>query len=56
MSQQSFLLNLTVEFKTNIDLNTKPKANKYKEMLKSLENKFEFYQPKYGGLGYSWSS
>ena len=36
-----FVLELTVVFETNIDLNTKRKANKYKEMLKSLENKFE---------------
>ena len=35
-----FLVELTVGFETNID-NTKPKANKYKKMLKSLENKFE---------------
>ena len=35
------VLELTVGFETNIDLNTKPKTNKYKEMLKSLENKFE---------------
>ena len=36
-----FVLELTVGFETNIGLNTKRKANKYKEMLKSLENKFE---------------
>ena len=36
-----FVLELSVGFETNIDLNTKRKANKYKEMLKSLENKFE---------------
>ena len=36
-----FVLELTVGFETNTDLNTKRKANKYKEMLKSLENKFE---------------
>ena len=36
-----FVLELTVGFETNIDLNTKQKANKYKEMLKSLENIFE---------------
>ena len=36
-----FVLELTVCFETNIDLNTKRKAKKYKEMLKSLENDFE---------------
>ena len=36
-----FVLELTVGFETNIDLNTKRKAKKYKEMLKSLENEFE---------------
>ena len=36
-----FVLQLTVGFETNIDLNTKRKANKYKEILKSPENKFE---------------
>ena len=36
-----FVLELTVGFETNIGLNTKRKANKYKEILKSLENKFE---------------
>ena len=36
-----FVLELTVGFETNIDLNTKRKAKKYKEMLKSLENDFE---------------
>ena len=36
-----FVLELTVGFETNIDLNTKRKANKYKEMLKPFENKFE---------------
>ena len=36
-----FVLELSVGFETNIDLNTKRKANKYKEMLKPLENKFE---------------
>ena len=36
-----FVLELTVVYETNIDLNRKRKANKYKETLKSLENKFE---------------
>ena len=36
-----FVLELTVGLETNIDLNTKQNVNKYKEMLKSLENKFE---------------
>ena len=36
-----FVIELTVGFQTNIDLNTKRKANNYKEMLKSLKNKFE---------------
>ena len=36
-----FVIELTVGFETNIDLNTKRKANKYKEILKSLEKKFE---------------
>ena len=36
-----FVLELSVGFETNIGLNTKRKANKHKEMLKSLENKFE---------------
>ena len=54
-----FVIKLTTGFETNIDISTKRKANKYKEVLKSLENKFEkkeFYQLKYGGLEYSWSS
>ena len=52
-----FVLELSVGFETNSDLNTKWKANKYKEMLKSLKNKFEKVNfKKYGGLGYSWSS
>ena len=41
MSHSIFALELTVGFETNIDLNTKWKANKYKEILKYLENKFE---------------
>ena len=48
-----FVLELTVGFKTNIDLNTKRKGNQYKEMLKSLENKFEkvnFINLSMGGL------
>ena len=43
-----------VGFETNIDLNTKRKANKYKEMLKSLQNKFEkgsFINLSVGALG-----
>ena len=36
-----FVLESTVGIETNIDLDTKQKANKYREMLKSLENKFE---------------
>ena len=32
---------LTVGFETNIGLNTKRKANKYRGMLKSPENKFQ---------------
>ena len=54
-----FVNKLTVGFETNIDISTKRKANKYKEMLKSLENNFEkkeFYNPNYGGIRYSWSS
>ena len=52
-----FVLELSVGFETNSDINTKRKANKYKEMLKSLKNKFEKVNfEKYGGLGYSWSS
>ena len=52
-----FVLELSVGFETNSDINTKRKANKYKEMLKSLKNKFEKVNfKKYGGLGYSWSS
>ena len=35
------VLELTVWFETKIDLNTKRKTNKYKEILKFLENKFE---------------
>ena len=49
-----FVIKLTVGFETNIDLNTKRKANKYKEMLKSLENKFEkvnFVNLSIGALG-----
>ena len=41
-------------FETNVDLNTEREANKYKEMLKSLENKFEkatFVNFKMGVLG-----
>ena len=48
-----FVLELTVGFETNIDLNTKRKAKKYKEMLKSLENEFEkviFFSQSMGGL------
>ena len=36
-----FVLELTVGFETNLDYNTKLKASKYREMLKSPENKFE---------------
>ena len=36
-----FVLELTFRFETNIDINTKWKAIKYREMLKSFENKFE---------------
>ena len=36
-----FVLESPVGIETNIDLDTKRKANKYREMLKSLENKFE---------------
>ena len=49
-----FVLELTVVFETNVDLNTKRKANKYKEMLKSLENKSEkanFVNFSMGALG-----
>ena len=49
-----FVLELTVVFETNIDLNTKRKANRYKEMLKYLENKFEkanFVNFSMGALG-----
>ena len=40
-------LKSSLGFENNIDLKTKWKANQYKEMLNSVENKF--YQPKYGG-------
>ena len=49
-----FVLELTVGLETNIDLNTKQNVNKYKEMLKSLENKFEkvsFINLSMGALG-----
>ena len=49
-----FVIELTVGFETNIDLNTKRKANKYKKMLMSLENKFEkvsFINLSMGALG-----
>ena len=49
-----FVLELTVVFETNVDLNMKRKANKYKEMLKSLENKLEkanFVNFSMGALG-----
>ena len=49
-----FVLGLTVGFTINIDLNTKQKANKYRDMLKSLENKFEkvnFVNLSMGALG-----
>ena len=36
-----FVLELTVGFETKIDFNTNRKANKYKEILKPLENNFE---------------
>ena len=36
-----FVLELTFGFETNIDFNTKRKANKYKQMLKPLENNIE---------------
>ena len=49
-----FVLELTVGFTIKVDLNTKQKANKYREMLKSLENKFEkvdFVNLSMGALG-----
>ena len=36
-----FVLELNAGFKTNLDFNTKRKANKYKKMLKSLENNLQ---------------
>ena len=36
-----FVLELTFRFEINIDINTKWKAIKYREMLMSFENKFE---------------
>ena len=49
-----FVLELTVGFETNLDYNTKLKASKYREMLKSPENKFEkvnFVNLSMGALG-----
>ena len=49
-----FVLELTVGFETNLDYNTKLNASKYREMLKSPENKFEkvnFVNLSMGALG-----
>ena len=49
-----FVLELTVGFETNLDYNTKLKASKYREILKSPENKFEkvnFVNLSMGALG-----